>query len=165
MKTSEFLAIVETAAAEGKSVRFTTNAGAQVPPGYHVTEVMNVHVDSVDCGGRPSSFSRTVVQLWNGLNVFSGSESDFLSAGKIKRIFDRVDAIQTLLRDEEIFFEWGDTSHPTATYAVRAFDAGSEAIDFHLFVPSTQCKPAAELGVDCCSTKDVVAELSSACCR
>ena len=164
MKTSAFLAIIAAAAAEAKSVRFITQTGVQVPAGYHVTEVMNVHVDSVDCGGRPSSFSRTVVQLWNGLEGSSSNGSDFLRADKIAAIFDRVDSLQPLLRSEEIFFEWGDTSTPTATYAVSACNVGEQTVDFHLFVPATQCKPATEQSGECCPPKDVLVEVSAACC-
>ncbi|NNE36204.1 MAG: hypothetical protein HKN13_13270 [Rhodothermales bacterium] len=123
---------------------------------------MNVHVDSVDCGGRQSSFARTVVQLWNG----TSSDDPFLKASKVKAIFDRVDGMRPLLAGEPIFFEWGDEHTPTSTYAVDRTTSTPDSVDVYLSVPPTLCKPTAELGLECCppqkSSVDVLE--AGACC-
>lgn len=145
MKTSEFLAVL--ASAGDRPVRFETQSGNHVPPGYHVTEVMNVHVHSVDCGGRESAFDKTVVQLWNG----GSSEGSYLTAAKMNAIFDRVDQKNPLLHNEDIFFEWGDATTATSTYDVDAIDETGPVVIVKLFVRLPVCKPAAELLSNCCS--------------
>lgn len=139
MKTSEFLQSLQNGGE--LALVFVPNANFQVPAGYHITEVMNVHVDSVDCAGRPSQFSRTVVQLINGTPKNDGGH---MTAAKALKIFGRVSEIRPLLLDEEIFFEWGDGNHATSTYAIDRIRVDGGALLVEMYIPATQCKPAVE---------------------
>ena len=49
MKTSEFLKILEKN--PNKPLQFEYLNNQIVGEAYHITEVKNVHIDSVDCGG------------------------------------------------------------------------------------------------------------------
>lgn len=139
MKTSEFLEALTNGG--DFALVFEPYAGVNVPAGYHITEVMNVHVDSVDCGGRMSQFSRTVVQLINGTPTNDGG---FMTAAKAAKIFERVNQKNPLLTNEEIFFEWGDKDYRTSTYAVEEIVVEGGSIFVRMHVPATQCKPAVE---------------------
>lgn len=105
---------------------------------YHITEIKNVKIDSVDCGGNEHSYQQTVVQLW-----LSGNEEkkQAMSAAKALKIFDLVDQKKPLDKDTEIFFEYGFGSLATSTYRISGITENEEKITIHMEVPKTVCKP------------------------
>ena len=142
MTTKEFLNLLDENA--DKELVFEYRKDQFVPAAYHITEVKNVHIDSVDCGGRPSESFETVVQLW-----ISGTEvkDKGMSAGKALKIFEKVDSIKPLRYNTDLFIEWGDENLPTSNYAIEAVDNGPDKVTLKLFVPATACKPRLELSV------------------
>ena len=62
MTTHDFLELLKNNPEAG--LRFEYEQDRFVPDTYHITEIKNVTIDSVDCGGRPDSYKQTVVQLW-----------------------------------------------------------------------------------------------------
>lgn len=124
-----------------KELVFEYQENTFVPKAYHITEVKNVHIESVDCGGRPDTYDQTIVQLW-----VSGKETAnrYMTVDKALKIFQIVDTKKPLKRDTEIFFEWGNgPSLRTSTYAVEAIHETEDQLILQLFVPATVCKPAA----------------------
>ena len=142
MKTQEFLQLLENN--QGKELLFEYQSDQFVPNAYHITEVKNVHVDSVDCGGNEHSFDETVVQLWVSNLEFKAKA---MSAEKALKIFNIVDKKRPLKRDTEIFFEWGDKNLPTSSYKVTSVANEADKIVLKLFVPATVCKPKMALAV------------------
>ena len=64
MKTQTFLQ--HLAQNNEKELRFAYDTGKFVPNQFHITEVKNILIESVDCGGNPDTYRQTVVQLWDG---------------------------------------------------------------------------------------------------
>lgn len=62
MTTEQFLQTLREN--PGKELVFEYRPDFFVPMAYHITEVKNVHIEAVDCGGRPSAYFQTIVQLW-----------------------------------------------------------------------------------------------------
>ncbi len=136
MKTKVFLDLLESN--PDKELVFEYGANQFVPNAYHITEVKNVHVESVDCGGNAHDFDQTVVQLWvNGIE----KQDRAMTASKAKKIFDIVDSVKPLDITSPIFFEWGNTGLATSTYDINEISESSEKIVVKLFVPPVQCKP------------------------
>lgn len=140
MNTGEFLDLLEKN--EGKELEFEYQQNKFVPKAYHITEVKNKHIDSVDCGGFAHSYDETVVQLW-----ISGQEEKdrAMETEKALKIFNIVDAKIPLKRETPIFFEWGHEDLLTSVYKVQTIDNQEGKIVVKLFVPPTACKPKVAL--------------------
>jgi len=62
MKTNEFLELLKKN--PDVELTFEYDKDRFIPDTYHITEVKNVTIDSVDCGGNSDSYTQTIVQLW-----------------------------------------------------------------------------------------------------
>jgi hypothetical protein len=149
MKTQQFLELLTQN--EANELIFEFQEGQFIPKAYHITEVKNVHIESVDCGGRPDEYFQTVVQLWH-----DGKEETetFMTAKTAAKIFDTVNKIKPLKLDTPIFFEWGDANTRTSVYEVNAVHILGNQLIVKTFVPPTACKPKYELELagECCGT-------------
>lgn len=129
-------------AAPESELRFEYATAQFVPKAYHITEVKNVHIDSVDCGGRPDSYDQTIVQLW----IKDGEVADrHMSTDKALKIFDIVERMKPLKPDSPIFFEWGTPELRTSVYAIDKMVEEDHLLTFQLKAPAPVCKPALEV--------------------
>ncbi len=143
MKTNQFLALLE--AHPNKSLLFEYQLGQFVPKAYHITEIKNVYIESVDCGGRASSERRTVVQLWHD----GKEQGDYMTGSKAKGIFDIVNKIKPLLPETTIYFEYGSETMNTSHFEVQQTLEEDDRIVMQLYVQPPVCKPAFELEMAC----------------
>ncbi len=115
----------------------------QFIPVYHITEIKNVHFESVDCGGNAHEEFQTIVQLWI-------SPKDFLlkkrmTAEKALKIFTIVDGVKPMKKETEIFFEYGYKDLRTSVYSVEAIEEADNQLIIKMFVPKTVCKPSQQV--------------------
>ena len=115
----------------------------QFIPVYHITEVKNVHFESIDCGGNAHEEYQTITQLWI-------SPKDFLlkkcmTAEKALKIFNIVDGVKPMKRETEIFFEYGYQDLRTSVYSVEAIEEADNQLLIKMFVPKTACKPSQQV--------------------
>ncbi len=136
MTTTQFLDLLKSSGE--KELLFQYAAGKNIPNAYHITEIKNVHVDSVDCGGNEHSYDETIVQLW-----LSGNEmkDQAMAADKALKIFDIVNNKRALQGETEIFFEYGYAELATSVYRVSSIEEKGEQVIVHMEVPATVCKP------------------------
>ena len=154
MKTKEFLNLLTDH--PDKEILFEYRSGQYVAKAYHITEVKNVHVDSVDCGGHLHSYDETVVQLW----VNGGEQKDhYMIAGKAMKIFDIVNRKKPLRSDTKIFFEYGDEQTPTSVYEVDNVGIEDNQLIVKMSIPPTVCKPMQLLNV----VQDAVQSVAGCC--
>ena len=93
---------------------------------YHITEIKNVTIESVDCGGKTNAWKETTVQLLeNPLEIGKGS---YMTATKAIEIFDRVDSIKPLLLNTEIKIEYGNRLFHPANLVVQSIVATNKSI-------------------------------------
>ncbi len=140
MKTKEFLELLTKN--PNHALNFEYEAGKFVPITYHITEVKNVHIKSVDCGGRPDSYDQTIVQLWVDPNEKKDRSMTTTTALKI---FNIVDSKTPMKQDTPLFFEWGHGALRTSVYSVESIEQTDQQITVKMFVPATVCKPKYEL--------------------
>ena len=149
MKTNEFLELL--AQNPEKPLLFEYETGQFVPEAYHITEIKNVSIESVDCGGKPHSEKQTIVQLWhNGIEIGS-----YMEAKKAKKIFDVVDKVKPFTMDTEIYFEYGNKDLATSNYQVEDVVHELDKIIVKMSVPPVACKPKLGLStiaeaIKCC---------------
>ncbi len=144
MKTKEFLELLNDNPEAG--LKFEYDLEKFVPDTCHITEVKNVTIDSVDCGGNPDSYKQTIVQLWVPKDE---KRRKPWTAQKALSIFQKVDQMTPIDGDTDIFFEYGNGEIRTSNFSVEAinFDDG---LTVQLYVQPTVCKPSLAGEVSCC---------------
>lgn len=145
MKTKEFLSLLENNPEAG--LTFEYEKGRFVPDTYHITEVKNVTIDSVDCGGNADSYKQTIVQLWVPKNEQLRKP---WTAKKALSIFGKVDQMTPMVADTEIFFEFGNDEIRTSNFSVEAISREDDKIAVQLYVQPTVCKPQLAGEASCC---------------
>lgn len=136
MKTKFFLETLRNNLT--KDLLFEYEQDKFVGPNYHITEIKNISIEAVDCGGQENSWKETVVQLWE--SPLEINKRTFLKVSKAIDIFDKVNAIKPLLLDAEIKFEYGNKSFHTANLVVDNILENEKSIIIKLHSDSTQCK-------------------------
>ena len=154
MTTQDFLQLLS--AKSDKELWFEYQEGKFIPAEYHITEVKNVSIESVDCGGNEHSEKQTVVQLWSPLYQETGPR---LLAEKALKIFDVVNQKRPLQKETPIFFEYGNRNTPTSVYMVDKVVEDSARVILQMSVPPTVCKPKLTLTTEaqaagCCTPND-----------
>ena len=141
MQTKEFLATL--AGLGDKEMIIEYRPGEFLPKAFHITEVKNVHTESVDCGGKPDSYDETVIQLWwNGKETAQRA----MSAAKALKILHITDGVKTMQRGADLFLEWGHADLPPSKYKINEVIEEENTVTFRLFAPPTVCKPIEKLG-------------------
>lgn len=158
MKTQAFLTLLEQY--PNKEIVFEYAVGEFVPNAYHITEVKNVHIESVDCGGRPDEYYQTIIQLWIGEKV---EQERAMTAEKAMKILDIVDKMKPMRRDTELFFEYGYGDLRTSNYQVQNVVELADKIVFQMYVAPTVCKPKFELELAGADSSGMCAP-GSGCC-
>lgn len=120
-----------------------------VSANYHITEIKNLQIDSVDCGGKSNAWKETIVQLWE--NPLELGKRSAMTSTKALEIFDRVNTIKPLWLNTSVKFEYGNNSFHTANLVVQSIAANEKSIVVKLQADSTQCK--ASINNYCCDSE------------
>jgi hypothetical protein len=131
MNTQTFLNILKNNL--NKELLFEYAPDKFVSANYHITEIKNLTIDAVDCGGKANSWKETVVQLWE--NPLEIGKRRYMTTTKAVEIFDRVNSINPLLLNTLVKIE------------------NDQSIMVKLHADSTQCK-AASTNI-CCTKKNI----------
>ncbi len=143
MKTQEFLSLL--AEHPQKNLRFEYTSGKHVGANYHITEVKNVTIDAIDCGGKSDFWKETIVQLWESPDEHQTEE--YISAGKALSILNRVDQIKPMERTVEIKFEYSNEHFHTAQLFVNDVLIATNDLILKLGSEQTNCKARELCGI------------------
>ena len=163
MKTQEFLDLLKSH--QDKSLLFEYTTGQMVGANYHITEVKNTSIESVDCGGRMDTWNETVIQLWESPDELGKTE--YMSANKASSILNRVDQMRSYDRDAEVKIEYSNDRFHTAQLFVNDFELHGNDLLIKLAVEKTDCKAKEDCGVKETATVGVeesCCETGSVCC-
>ncbi len=145
MQTKEFIQLLENNPQAEVAFEYAENSF--VPSPYHITEIKNVHVDSVDCGGNEHSYKQTQVQLWVKPNEQS---TEHLTGEKVMKIFNIVNDKKPLMQDTEIFFEFGNEELPISNYSVSETEINENKLTVRFYSKPATCKPLAIVEGEAC---------------
>jgi len=143
MKTQEFLNTLKENST--KALLFEYSEGQFVDTNYHITEVKNTVINSVDCGGRADQWNETIIQLWESPE--EKGKIGYLKVQKATEIFDRVDAIHAIDKKAIVKFEYSNETFHKAHLEVHAIEVTSSKVIVQLFVTDTDCKAKELCGV------------------
>jgi len=143
MKTNEFLEVLNQH--KSKELLFEYTTGHFVGANYHITEIKNITVDSVDCGAGVDFWKETIVQLYESPEELDKTE--FMTADKALAILNRVDAIKPMVKDAELKLEYSNANFHTAQLFVNDVVWNDKRIIIKLAVEKTDCKAKETCGV------------------
>ncbi|HEU4740127.1 MAG TPA: DUF6428 family protein [Meiothermus sp.] len=135
MDTRTFLETLQ--AHPDKALVFEYGPGKQLQPGYHVTEVMNVTYESMDCGGQANFWRETIVQL---MGPGAKDAPEFMPVKKFLSIYHRVAASVPVRADAEIRFEYGNAEIPAIHYHIGSIAEEAGHLVVRLAQPGVTCK-------------------------
>lgn len=147
MNTQEFINKLESL--PNQSLIFDYGSG-QIKPGYHVTEVMNVTYESMDCGGQANFWRETIIQL---MGPSIKDKPEYMTIEKFLSIYKKVAASVSVRPESEIRFEYGDAYMPAIHYHLDYIEEREDAVVIHFAMPGVTCK-AADRKIDaatCCT--------------
>ena len=136
MNTQELLILLEEH--PDKSLLFEYTRGSYVGANYHITEVKNTTIDSVDCGSGTDFWKETVIQLWESPAEIG--KRDFMTVRKALAILRKVDQMKPMDRAAELKFEYSNSSFHTAQLFVTGYQISDNQLIFNLSVDPTDCK-------------------------
>lgn len=138
-----------------------TFGDATIGRGYHLTEVLRLTVDAIDCGGAQDHWNETVLQLVDSPAV---EGRPLMSAEKVGGILRRSQAVVPIVPDSELLLEFRPVGALAAQrYHVSAVVSGA-AGTLHVVTHGarTRCKATERSGTACGADKS--AGGSSSCC-
>ena len=154
MKTQGFLDLLENN--QEKSLLFQYAPNLFVGANYHLTEVKNINVESVDCGAVSDSWKETIVQLWESPEDIGKTE--FMGINKALAILKKVDAIRNMDRTAEIKFEYGNALFHATHLFVSGYQIKENNLIMNLTIYNTDCKAK-----DTCGISEEIIEEASCC--
>lgn len=160
MDTKEFLTLLK--AHQSKSLVFEYMPGHHFGANYHITEVKNITVDSVDCGTGTNHWKETVIQLWE-----SPKEKDkikHMTAYKALGVLTKVNRMRGMIQDAEVKFEYGNPDFHTAQFHVTGFSLSSTNLVMKLSVQKTDCKTKEPCGAANATRTATDCAPGSGCC-
>lgn len=143
MKTKQFLTFLKEH--PSKNLIFEYMPGCIVGANYHITEVKNITVDSVDCGAGTDYWKETIIQLWESPEDIG--KRDYMSTYKALAILNKVDKIKPMEKEAEVKFEYSNATFHTAQLFVLSYEIKANDLRFHLGVEKTDCKARETCGI------------------
>lgn len=118
--------------------------------GYHVTELKQASIKSIDCGGRTSQWQETVLQL------LDGSGGTHMTVGKFIAIARKSEDALPGLSEMPLFFEYAPHNEGLRRMKVVGLDVQDQRAVILLGDDKAVCKPFADwqnAAADCCTPK------------
>ncbi|WP_345955428.1 DUF6428 family protein [Mucilaginibacter sp. PAMB04168] len=116
-----------------------------VDAAYHITEIKQAPITSVDCGGVMNAWTEIIVQLWEPLNE---QQDRAMNVGKALSIIDLVEKALPLNPNGLIKIEFGNTAFDTRQMLPKQLVINGDNLIVDLRADTVQCK-AIERGGSC----------------
>ncbi|SFS39256.1 DUF6428 family protein [Mucilaginibacter polytrichastri] len=137
------------------TLQFQYTANQWVNAAYHITEIKQAIITSIDCGGVMNAWTEIIVQLW----VPEGDEQDkAMHVGKALSIIGLVEQTLPLNPEGIVKIEFGSTQFDTRQMLPNALVIDGNNLIVDLRPDAVQCKAIDRGGS--CGTNDKGAE----CC-
>ncbi|WP_229215344.1 DUF6428 family protein [Dyadobacter bucti] len=118
-------------------LQFQYEEGKFVDSSYHITEIKQAPIVSVDCGGQMNSWTEVIVQLWEP----SVKEVDrSMKVDKALKIVNLVEKTLPLNPNATVKIEFGNSKFDTRQMYPGEFIVDGEAFTVNLVPDFTQCK-------------------------
>ena len=136
-----------------------------VPNNYHITEVKNTSIDSVDCGGQTDHWKETIIQLWE--STHEASKERPMTTFKALSILNKVAQFQPFEEEAIIKFEYGNDQFHTAQLQPEGYTVQGQRLIINLSPSITDCKAKETCGIPEPNKEEVLENVctpGSGCC-
>lgn len=126
-------------------LQFQYAADKLVAPSYHITEIKQAPITSVDCGGKVNAWTEIIVQLWEPEEQ---QTERAMAVSKAMKIVDLVEQHIDLHPAATVKIEFGNAAFDTRQMYPKEFLLSGENLVVNLQPDATQCK-ATDRGATC----------------
>ncbi|TKB99157.1 DUF6428 family protein [Pedobacter cryophilus] len=137
-------------------LQFQYAANHWVDASYHITEIKQAPIVSVDCGGVMNSWTEVIVQLWEP------TDQKQLRSMKVKKALSIIDLVEKSLPLNPLAIvkiEFGNSEFDTRQMFPNSFSADGDNFIIDLRPDATQCKAinrggscgTTDQGEECCT--------------
>jgi hypothetical protein len=139
-------------------LQFQYAEGKMVDAAYHITEIKQAPITSVDCGGVMNAWTEIIVQLW----VPEGQNQEHpMKVGKALSIVDIVEKILPLNPNGIVKIEFGNSEFDTRQMFPNDMIVATNTLIVDLRPDAVQCKAIGrggscgtnDKGEECCTTE------------
>ncbi|PWJ55024.1 hypothetical protein CLV98_11543 [Dyadobacter jejuensis] len=120
-----------------KALQFQYAEGQLVEPSYHITEIKQAPIVSVDCGGVMNQWTEVIIQLWEP-NVAEAGRA--MKVSKALSIVELVEKSLPLEPTAIVKIEFGNSKFDTRQMYPSEFVAEGDTFTVQLTADFTQCK-------------------------
>lgn len=136
-------------------LQFQYAADKLVAPSYHITEIKQAPITSVDCGGKVNAWTEIIVQLWEP----EEEQTDrAMAVNKALKIVNLVESNIDLNPKATVKIEFGNSEFDTRQMYPNEFLLEGENLVINLQPDATQCK-ATDRGMTCGTPKTKTLEI------
>ncbi len=134
----------------------------RVHPSFHITEIKQANITSVDCGGKMNAWTEIIIQLWEP------NTQDSLRSMKVEKALSIIELVEKTLQlnpNSPVKIEFGNDTFDTRQMHPQDFEINGDEIIVKLLADKTQCK-AIDRGDSCGTPKQKVqlSEIQNSCC-
>jgi hypothetical protein len=116
-----------------------------IGPSYHITEIKQAPIVSVDCGGKMNTWTEVIIQLWEPQNQ---QQERAMKVRKALSIIAIVEKALILNPQAIVKIEFGNAEFDTRQMVPNEFKVDEESLVIDLRADTVQCK-AIERGGNC----------------
>jgi hypothetical protein len=121
----------------GLHLQFEFAKNQMVSPSFHITEIKQVNITSVDCGGKMDAWTEVIVQLWEPIET---EIEHSMQVSKAISIIDMVEKTLPLNPNSIVKIEFGNDIFETRQMQPQDFEIINNEIIVKLVAEKTQCK-------------------------
>lgn len=140
-------------------LQFQYAADTLVAPSYHITEIKQAPITSVDCGGKINTWTEIIVQLWEPEH---SQTNRAMAVNKALKIVDLVEKNIDLHPKAIVKIEFGNAAFDTRQMYPGEFRLEGENLVVNLQPDATQCK-ATDRGAACGTPENKTMEAAKSC--
>ncbi|WP_207531848.1 DUF6428 family protein [Desertivirga arenae] len=118
-------------------LQFQYAEGEWVKPSYHITEIKQAPITSVDCGGKVNTWTEIIVQLWEPEEKHQEKP---MKASKALSIVELVEKAIELNPSAEVKVEFGNSKFDTRQMFPSEVIVQGENLIVNLKADTVQCK-------------------------
>ncbi|WP_295769236.1 DUF6428 family protein [uncultured Mucilaginibacter sp.] len=137
-------------------LQFQYAEGKLVDAAYHITEIKQAPITSVDCGGVMNNWTEIIMQLWVPENE---QQERSMTVSKALSIVDIVEKMLPLDPNGTVKIEFGNSEFDTRQMFPNSIDVNGDQLTIDLRPDAVQCKAITrggscgtdEKGEECCT--------------
>jgi hypothetical protein len=122
---------------QGLDLQFQYAEGEWVKPSYHITEIKQAPITSVDCGGKVNTWTEIIVQLWEPEGK---QQARAMKTSKALSIIEVVEKALELDLSAEVKVEFGNSKFDTRQMFPSEIITEGENLVVNLKADIVQCK-------------------------